>query len=412
MVQVVPTYDEVRSDALTEVAVQTAEPDVGAFVALAERVVEVVDRRDGPPASVWRDETGTSPGVRVALGTGDEPEQRLEQVRALAGLPGVTGVQVQGEDDSVTVDAAGHLRAVAVAAQRYDVPLVMVTTAAQRISSYVPARSFTPEVADLVAQVDRWDGVTGIFLSSRGATDGSLWLDVQVTGDDRVAEVAGRLSALTPPAGARLQFSVASSFREQGGVLGEPLPASDPTLADASAAGDRWPDDPGVRTCTAADLDVRVVGSDAAAGSRFLLLRATNVAADPCALSGRPEITFVRLSGTPVPDVETGTPSGSPAAVRQVLPAGASVRCELRWGAMSTTQDTDVTVSLLVAGEPGSRRCRSRWSASSTCWPVHRCRWAPGCARWTGGRTARADSSGASVPTTCPQPIARARSVG
>ncbi|MGN8244564.1 DUF4232 domain-containing protein [Cellulomonas soli] len=355
VVQVAPTYDGVRPQVLTEVAVQTTEPEIEAFVALAELVVEVVDRRDGPPASVWRDGTGTSPGVRVALGAGDEPEQRLGQVRALAGLPGVTAIQVQGEADSVTVVAAGDLPAVAEVAQQYDVPLAMVTTASQRVSSYVPAGSFTPEVADLVAQVDGWDGVTGMFLSSQGATDGSLWLEVQVTGDDRVAEVAGLLSALTPPAGARLQFSVASSFREQGGVLGEPLPASDPTLAEASAAGDRWPDDPSVRTCTAADLDVRVVGSDAAAGSRFLLLRATSVAADPCALSGRPEITFVRASGTPAPDVETGTPSGSPAAVRQVLPPGASVRCELQWGAMSTTQDTDVTVSLLVAAEPGEQ---------------------------------------------------------
>ena len=326
-----------------------------AFVALAEQVVEVVDRHDGPPASVWRDQTDSDPGIRVALGTGEEPGLRLGQVRVLAGLPGVTGLQVQGEDASVAVVAAADLPAVAVAAQRHDVPLAMVSTTAQRVSTYVPVGTFTPGVAEVVARVDEWDGVTGMFLSSRGASDGGLWLDVQVNGDDRVAEVAGLLSALAPPAGARLQFSVASSFREQGGVLGEPLPAADPSLAEASAAGDRWPDDPSVRTCTAEDLDVRVVGSDAAAGSRFLLLRATNVAADPCALSGRPEITFVRASGTPVPDVETGTASGSPAPVRQVLPAGESVRCELRWGAMSTTQDPDVTVSLLVVAEPGTQ---------------------------------------------------------
>lgn len=353
VVQVAPTYAD-GSDVLTEVAVQTADPEIGAFVTLAERVVEVVDRYDGPPASVWRDQTDTAPGVRVALGTRDEPAERLGQVRVLADLRGITELQIQDEDASVSVVAAADLPAVAMAAQRHDVPLVMVGTAAQRVSAYVPAGAFTPEVAEVVADVDGWDGVTGMFLSSHGATDGSLWLDVQVSGDARVAEVAGLLSDREAPSGARLQFSVSSSFRQEGGVVGEAQPAADPAIAEGAAAGDRWPDDPTARTCAADDLDVQVVGSDAAAGSRFLLLRATSTAADACALSGRPEITFVRASGTPVPDVETGTPSGAPDAVRQVLPPGGSVRSQLRWGAMSTANDPDVTVSLLVAAEPGT----------------------------------------------------------
>ncbi|HEY0188975.1 MAG TPA: DUF4232 domain-containing protein [Cellulomonas sp.] len=349
--QVVPEQDD---DDLIAVAVRTTAPATDDLVRIGTEVAEVVARYDGPPASVWRDATGTVPAVRVALGTGDEPAERLAQVRELVELPGVTGVQLQGEGDSVSVAEADDLHAVAVTAADLGVPLTMVSSTAQRMSAVVPAGAFTPEVADLVAQVDAWDGVTSVLLTDQGETDGSLWLTVQVRGDDRVAQVSERLAAAGEPAGTRVQFVVQSSFRSQGGVVGEALPAADPAIAEQAAAGDRWPDDPSAPVCTADEIDVQVLGTDAALGTRYLLIRATSTADHPCALTGRPEITFVRASGTPVPDVETGTPSGSPAAVRQVLPVGESVLSELRWGAMSTANDPDVTVSLLVAAEPGT----------------------------------------------------------
>jgi hypothetical protein len=194
VVQVLPERDT-EDDALLSLAVQTTLPGTDDLIDLGTAVADLVDTHDGPPTQLWRDEADDVAGVRVVLGTGTEPAGRLDQVRAFLSLAGVTGMQIQGEGDSVSVVAAADLVAVAETAQRLDVPLAMIATHAQRVTGYLPDGAFTPALARLAAQIDAWDGVTGMFLSG----DGGLRVDVQVTGDDRVTAVADALTALDPP---------------------------------------------------------------------------------------------------------------------------------------------------------------------------------------------------------------------
>jgi hypothetical protein len=347
VVQVLPERDT-EDDALLSLAVQTTLPGTDDLIDLGTAVADLVDTHDGPPTQLWRDEADDVAGVRVVLGTGTEPAGRLDQVRAFLSLAGVTGMQIQGEGDSVSVVAAADLVAVAETAQRLDVPLAMIATHAQRVTGYLPDGAFTPALARLAAQIDAWDGVTGMFLS----VDGGLRVDVQVTGDDRVTAVADALTALDPPEGEEIAYSVGSSFRSLGGVVGRTASPADPA-ATGSTPGDVWPDDPGAPACGPGDLAITSTGLDAAAGHRYLTLVATSTADHPCAVEGTPAITFLRASGTPVPDVETGTPTGSPVGARQVLPVGGAVQAAVEWRAMSTAQDPDVTVSLRVTAVAG-----------------------------------------------------------
>lgn len=109
-------------------------------------------------------------------------------------------------------------------------------------------------------------------------------------------------------------------------------------------------------TCAEADLALAVAGFDVALGSRYLLLAATNASDQPCSVGGRPDLTFVRMSGTMTPGVTlvprtTGGPDGG--AV--VLVPGDTAYSELRWSAMSTTQDPDESVAVRVRAVPGAR---------------------------------------------------------
>ena len=100
---------------------------------------------------------------------------------------------------------------------------------------------------------------------------------------------------------------------------------------------------------------MRIGGIDAAAGSRYLLLTATNVSAGPCAVQARPTLSFVRTSGTPTPNVTfVARTTGPVEPARIVVPAGGTLGADLRWGAMSTSQDPDATVTVRVQPVPGA----------------------------------------------------------
>lgn len=132
-----------------------------------------------------------------------------------------------------------------------------------------------------------------------------------------------------------------------------PAPAETPATAPTPAA--EVPGAPAL-PCTDADLTVAVVGSDAALGSRFLLLGATNTSSVGCILDGRPALGFVRESGTLTPDVDLvprATPDPKPGPV--VVPPGGTAYSELRWGAMSTALDPDETVRIRVRAMRGMR---------------------------------------------------------
>jgi hypothetical protein len=136
----------------------------------------------------------------------------------------------------------------------------------------------------------------------------------------------------------------------------EPTPVAvlDPPAADEPAPGPTaYPDDPSAPACTGADLDVLITGFDAALGSRYLALEATNTSARACAVQGAPELEFGRLSGTTTPGVTfPALCRGLPPRV--VVPAGQMLHVALEWNAMSTSLDPDVAVEMRVRATPDS----------------------------------------------------------
>lgn len=338
-----PTGDgglDVRTDAATAREFR----DVGRAVAAA------LPERPRSGARIWQPERPALPALAVEVGDRDDAALVLRTVADLAAVPGVVGVQATAHAVSGTVATAEDLPALAAATVALPFASVLLGTADQRISTMVGPGVLDAALAEILVGVAGRPGVVSLFLDTRADTGGTpeAWLRVQVEGDDTVTDLVRDLGATPWPAERPpVHVVVASSFREQGGMLGVPEPTTEPTEPAAA---------PGAPTCTA--LEVVVAGFDAAMGSRYLLLRATNASPDPCVVEGRPEVGFLRVSGTLVPDVETGTPTGTPAPEPLVVGPGGTVSAQLRWGAMSTSQDPDVTVALLVTPVPGAAAVR------------------------------------------------------
>ncbi len=140
-------------------------------------------------------------------------------------------------------------------------------------------------------------------------------------------------------------------------------PPAEPDVAPSSPSAPPPPEGPApaplpdtAPPCAEADLALGVAGFDVALGSRYLLLGATNASDEACALGGRPDLVFVRASGTVTPDVTLVPRATNPApAGPVVVPPGGAAYAELRWSAMSTTQDPDVSVAVRVRAVPGAR---------------------------------------------------------
>lgn len=91
---------------------------------------------------------------------------------------------------------------------------------------------------------------------------------------------------------------------------------------------------------------------DAAVGSRYLSVYATNISDTPCAVQGVANLEFFNEEGHPQTDVTvTADPGISPESV--VIPVGETAMTTMKWGAMSTSQDPDETTSLEIALLPG-----------------------------------------------------------
>lgn len=357
----VPDGDEgrVRSAVQVQVDVRTAAADAAGFGAVATAVAAELPATRRVAARIWQEERPGVPALAVEItGAGDRGAGTLGLAADVAAVPGITGLQVRADAVSASVADATSFPALAAAVRAARVPTALLAAGESRVSTSVPPHLLDARLAGLVARVDRWPGVTSQFVESQGTDE--VWLRVQVAGDDTVTELAAALTGSAWPAdGPVVHAVVSSAFRSEAGVVGRPAPADPDPAAPADGAPplgapSPWPDDPAAPACTGADLDVTLGGSDAALGHRYLLLTATNTSGAPCAVQGRPEITFVRASGTPAPDVETGTPTGTPDPARYVVPAGERLHAPLTWLAMSTALDPDVTEVLRVTAVPGA----------------------------------------------------------
>ncbi|MCC2315515.1 DUF4232 domain-containing protein [Cellulomonas xiejunii] len=262
-------------------------------------------------------------------------------------VPGVVETWFGAESGTVTVASAGDVVPVLRATAGRDLPVTTVTTG----DPWVEVRQVNPgawpdeDAVALALDVAGWDGVWRVLLD--GGEPASTTLTTAVEDDAQRAYVVSRLEALV--AAPRVSFRVESPAAAIEGTVGGPAPASDVAAPDGAAA-DGVPAD-GVPACTGAELDVQVLGTDAALGSRFLFLAATHTGEQPCVVQGFPGLAFTRASGTWTPDLTQLPDRATPPVV--VLAPGSSVQSEVRWGAMSTAQDPDVAVAVTVQPVPG-----------------------------------------------------------
>ncbi|WP_116950821.1 DUF4232 domain-containing protein [Jiangella endophytica] len=111
-----------------------------------------------------------------------------------------------------------------------------------------------------------------------------------------------------------------------------------------------WPADPSAPECDPAALRLEITGSDAALGSRYLFLGATNTGPAPCAVQGHPDVTFRTLAEQPL----TVTVVPTPDAARVVIPPGARAMAVVDWNAMPTADNPDLTYEVVLAAVPGA----------------------------------------------------------
>lgn len=294
-------------------------------VATADRDVAVTVRPGGD-AQVARAavEVRRAPGVRqvVVSGAGGDAST-LVTVASTDDVVGAVAAAAEAGTPTTTVDVAGAWLEVA-----------------QVRTGDVPAEDVVRVAVDAAA----WPGVYRVVLRGGGAATADLAVLVD---DDAVREdVADRLDAVAADVAGAASYRVESPTAQTVGALGRDAVAA---VADANRPGAGED----VRACAGDELELALTGFDVALGSRFLSVAATSTAATPCRLQGVPDLAAVRTSGTLVPDlvVEPARPRpAEPAAV--VLQPGQAAVSELRWGAMSTSQDPDTTVALLVTAVP------------------------------------------------------------
>jgi len=308
--------------------------------------VTVVDTQPGTGATLTLAPTGPGdPVVRDAVAFLDA---------------GATSVHLTADSSAVTGRSPADLPALAEVAGTLPRALGSLSTdgyEALYSAGVDPVPPPLPAV-ELLAEAGSRDGTTQTVYEVRSPTgDPVPLLTVYVDGPPTPVADWLRASGQADLLGSAVAFTVyGSETSESGFVSDRELVSTDPTgdQADAAAAAAD-----GVLPCTGPDLRAGVTGFDAAAGSRFLTVTAENVAAAPCALDGRPGLSFLRVSGT-VPDVlsEPDVPGQSP--VRIVVPPGGVATSQLRWGAMSTAGDPDRTTSVLVTTVPGADEVRVR----------------------------------------------------
>lgn len=333
--------------------VQTGVATAADVTGTASAALDVLVDADVPGSvRVWQQTRTGMPGVAVTIGTGDPADALLAATAQLLALPGLTDVAVAADTVSLTLADPTALPAVAEATARLATGTLLVGTADQRLSSLVPPGVLDGALATTLAELLARPEVTSVFLGTAGGADQALQVEV---GSGSAQAAVAQLLASRPPGATPVSFSVATAFGEVTGTVGAPLAAG---ALDVPPAAATWPADPAAPPCTGAELEVRVHGGDAALGRRFLLLAARNTGPRPCAVEGTPAVEFWRTSGTPAPDVETGTRPGTPAPGRLVVPVGGAVYAELQWAAMSTAQDPDVTVALGVRAVRGADAVR------------------------------------------------------
>ncbi|PRB72330.1 DUF4232 domain-containing protein [Arthrobacter sp. MYb213] len=187
---------------------------------------------------------------------------------------------------------------------------------------------------------------------------GSQMLSVHSATADSTVETSAIqqwLEQHTPPHNQPLKYSVSSPGYAKilEGWIGKVLPDSlIPVPAPLPEGTNAWKQDPNANYCTTNDVKFELSAPDAALGSRYLSVYATNISDTPCAVQGLANLEFFNEKGQPQTDVTvTADPGISPELV--VIPEGETAMTTMKWGAMSTSQDPDETTRLEISLLPG-----------------------------------------------------------
>lgn len=164
------------------------------------------------------------------------------------------------------------------------------------------------------------------------------------TADVRVGDASDLAKAADVAAVQGAGVGVVRTLDDSAELAVADVPPRPPYTASAD-----WPADPSAPDCDPAALRPEITGSDAALGSRYLFLGATNTGAEPCAVQGHPGLTFRTLAEEPLP--VTVVPAAE--ATRVVIPPGARAMAVVEWNAMPTAGNPDLTYEVVLAAVPG-----------------------------------------------------------
>ncbi|UZN02509.1 DUF4232 domain-containing protein [Cellulomonas sp. S1-8] len=332
------------------VGVDAEAADVAALPATAAAVLAAAT-----PAVpfAWRLDVHDAARTAAVVLTPGGGTDLVDDAVALRGEPGVAEVWFGPDSGRVAVATGADVAPLLAATAGRDLPVTTVEARADWLEVQQGQTGTWPDDAAVALAVDvaAWEGVWRVVLS--GGAPASPSLSVEADDDAHRAHVASRLAATVhtgPPVG----YHVSAQQEAVSGVVGRTAAASEAGSGEGVGAGGPVGGVDGVPACTGDELRVEVVGTDAALGARFLFLRATHTGAAPCVVAGVPGLAFTRLSGTRTPDL-TQLPDveapGEPAAT--VLAPGDSVASQVRWRAMSTSQDPDVAVGVTVRAVAG-----------------------------------------------------------
>ncbi|TDE03385.1 DUF4232 domain-containing protein [Jiangella asiatica] len=311
--------------------------------------------------------------------TGPTPADLVERARALSGVDEVSLVYVDPEGtehDTPPEDASDRAGWVARIGIVHEIELgagwVAETVTELRPEEVAGARpaveiwSYPDAVAEVAAlayplAADGADPVREAFLMASipgvvsAAFDGR-GADVQV-GDESDLAKAGDVAAVHGLAVDTVSTADGTATLAVADVAPRPEPITVPLP---------WPDDPAAPDCAPGQLFPAIAGHDAATGHRAMMVTATNVGAEPCAVEGYPELAFRAIDERALDVTVAPGPSfmaQDPGATRVVVPPGARVVAVVGWNAMPTAEypegsgnrpasTAEVLLSPTAGGEP------------------------------------------------------------
>ncbi|MBL0888141.1 DUF4232 domain-containing protein [Myceligenerans indicum] len=352
----------------TGITVELATPLPGPVEsqAVADEVLDVVQADGTFREPVTLEATMPGSGADIAVtytvpdgepgeyaGLGDDPvSDAVVLIGGAHPVGRVTQVDLRPDRGAVLVSEPGTLRSAADEARRLHLPAGTFRVddgPGEWLASFQEdaAREVPPDAGlAMIEQVAGMEDVTtALYVPDSDKNSGEPYFEVIIQADP--APVADLLD--TVGYADQLGYPVAYKVWgiDESGETSRVGWVSGRTSDGAIAPGGERPDDgvAGVAACTDGDVQLGLPWVDAAAGQRYLGVRATNRSDAPCVLGRRPDVSFLSADGS-APDIlrEPVGEAGDPV----VLEPGDSADSVIQWGAGPTAGGVVLTTAVLV----------------------------------------------------------------